>query len=199
LQEKLIEQAKEYTRVAHMVRDHAEEASHDTELKDYIDGALTRLYYAETLRDKLAATQSELDESMDKATYDVMHAAADAVDEAANLAFDMIEAHSDRERKFRKKVEKTSVNTESEDLGDLLRQLYKCIGILRMAYRAARRVPIYAMAQRSFERLDGMEREVPSTPEDVIMKETGIDVYELKDIRKKLLAAIEPGLKGMDP
>lgn len=192
----IIKAANEYAEMAETISISAEEAAFDVAADGYIDDALLRLYYLKALENKLGGLQAQLDEQTDADTFEATMTAEEAINKATDVVFGAVEAYAGDNDKFRKRVEKTTVNTASEDRFNLLCQLYRCEGILRMAYVASRHVPVYGAGHRMLEHLDGIEDYKPEAPEDTVYQDTGIDLYALHEVRKKLLEAIGNTMKN---
>lgn len=191
MDKRILETANEYKRVAYLVEESAIEDSFDTTVPDYVTGALTRLYYAAALKEKLEKCQDLLSEETDQETANAVIEADDAIESATNKVFEKIEEFAEMDFDFAQRIEKTTVNESSEDEFDLLCQLFKCEGILRMAYRTARVYPVYGNYRSTLEKLDGMQNETPASPEDTILRDTGIDVYALLSVRERLIQKLD--------
>ena len=191
MQQTMKRMAEEYKEMAETISLSAEEAAFDIAAQGYIQDALMRLYYLKALEQKLGKLQGELTEQTDKETFAATMEAETVVNAATDVVFGLIEKYAEGNRKFRKAVDKTSADTDSKDKDDLLRQLYRCEGILRMAYRTSRHVPIYSAGNRMLEHLEGLGDYEPEVPEDTVYKDTGVDLYALQEVRKKLIAAID--------
>ena len=98
--------------------------------------------------------------------------------------------------KFEIEVDSTSVELDSQDKIDLLRQLYKCEGIIRMAHHTAQRHSIYGNTSAAWERLEGLDTEGGKSPEQMIFEDLGIDMYELLGVREKLVDKLERMVAG---
>ena len=187
----IIDTANEYKKVAQMLEVTAKAAAIDRVDSEFIEGALLRLFYAKSLELKLDRSSELLDEESDMDAFDAVREANDAVDKVSEITFEQIESYSADDKKFEIQVSNASVNLDSEDSGDLLRQLYKCEGIIQMAQRTSQHHNIYGGAARGWERLEGIDNEPAMSPEETIFKDLGIDMYELLDVREKLVAKLE--------
>ncbi len=191
MSEKLIDTAIEYKKMAEMLEESATEANHDGVGPGFADDALLRLFYIKSLEQKVEAIQEQLTEETDTDIYEAVYSASDAVQNVSNIVFEQIEEYASHDRKFEIIIEETSVDLKSNEKNDLLNQLYKCEGIIRMAQNTASRYTIYGNSSGGWEHLGGIDPEVDYTTEDKIYDDLGVNIYELLDIRKKLVALIE--------
>ena len=191
----IIDTANEYKKMAGMLEESAREANYDGIDSHFANDALMRLFYVKSLEQKLDKLQEQLTEETDMQIFDTVYSAIDAVQSVSDTVFDQIEDYASRDRKFEIIIEDTSVDLKSRDKNDLLNQLYKCEGIIRMAQKTASRYPLYGNSSDGWEHLGGIDTEVDFTEEDKIYDEHGIDIYELLDVRKKLISSLESIIK----
>ena len=188
---KISDTAEKYKKMADMLEESATEANHDGIGPGYADDALLRLFYVKSLEQKIEELQEQLTEETDTDTFETVYAASDAVKNVSDIVFEHLEEYASQDRKFEIIIDDTSVDLESRDKKDLLNQLYKCEGIIRMAQKTASRYTIYGNSSGGWEHLGGIDTEVDYTAEDKIYDDLGINIYELLDVRKKLVSTIE--------
>lgn len=185
----IINTVGEYKRLALMIENTAN--VEDIEDNINIEDALLRLFYIKSLERKLGDSQDRLTEETDKETFNAVLQASDTIQQVSNNVFEQIEQYAAQDNKFEIEIENTTVDTTTKDKLSLLHQLYKCEGIIRMAQRAAARFPIYGASSGRWEHLEGIENDGGKSPEQRVYDDLGIDVYELGDIREKLVLALE--------
>lgn len=189
----IINTVGEYKRLALMIETTA--TAEDIEESVNIEDALLRLFYIKSLERKLGDCQEQLTEETDEETFNTVLEASDTIQQVTNNVFEQIEQYAADDRKFEIEIENTTVDTKANDKLNLLYQLYKCEGIIRMAQRAAARFPIYGAASGRWEHLEGIENDGGKSPQQRVYEDLGIDVYELEDIREKLVLALEEIVK----
>ena len=189
-EERIIETANQYRELATMLTATAEDARLDSEEPGYIRDALLRLFYVIRLEDKMEKCQELLTEDSGEATVEAVIEAAQAVQEASNRLFGYVEDYSASDREFERKIEKLTLGSPEEGLDDLLSKLYKCEGIIRLAYRCAKRFPMYGLQGSVFG--GAADTEPITDTEEFISGDMDVDVLALLDARDKLIAAIEP-------
>jgi hypothetical protein len=160
-----------------------------------IQEALLRLYYAGKLEEDMEQCQALLTEDTGTAAVDMAEEAAQAVRAASDAVFDLIESHSASDEGFAAKIEELKLEGAEEGLYDLLCKLYKCEGIIRMAYRCAKWYPTYGLP----DTLLGGEPGKPLgiDPEGFIAQDMGIDIMALLDTRAALLKKIAPMVENL--
>ena len=185
----IISNAKEYKKLALMIETSAK--VEDIEDNIVIEDALLRLFYIKSLEHKLADCQEQLTEETDEETFNAVFEASETIQSVSEKIFAQIEKYAVDNRKFEIEIENTTVDTDSKDKQNLLNQLYKCEGIIRMAQRAAARYPIYGGSSGRWEHLEGIENDGGKSPQQRVLDDLGIDVYELESIREKLVVSLE--------
>lgn len=187
----IIDTANEYIKVAQMLEETATEAGHDGFGPGFIEDALLRLFYAKSLELKLDKCQEDLDEETEMDTFEAVAKAEEAIENVSQKAFEQIEGYAASDKKFEIMVNAASVDLDSQDRDNLLLQLYKCEGIIRMAHATSQRHSIYGNTSASWEHLEGLETEGGKSPEQMIFEDLGIDMYELLGVREKLVDRLE--------
>jgi hypothetical protein len=189
MEERIIDTAKQYMELAHMLMTSAEEAKLNADEPGYIHDALLRLFYVIRLEDKMEKSQELLTEESDEETVEAVLEAVHDVQEAADRIFEFIEDYSGSDRDFEEKIENLTLGSPEEGLDDLLCKLYKCEGIIRLAYHCAKPYPVYGPS----DSLMGGESSTPvDDPEESLADDMDVDIMALLDAREKLIADIEP-------
>ena len=189
-EQRIIEAANQYRELAKMLTETSEEARLDGEEAGYIRDALLRLFYVIRLEDKMEKCQELLTEESGEETVEAVIEAAQAVQEASDRLFGYVEDYSASDRGFEQKIEKLTLGSPEEGLDDLLCKLYKCEGIIRLAYRCAKRYPMYGLQGSLFG--GAADTEPITDTEDFISGDMDVDVLALLEARDNLIAAIEP-------
>ncbi len=189
-EERIIQAAKQYGELAAMLMASAEEAKLDTEEPGYIRDALLRLFYVVRLDEKMEKCQELLTEESDEETVEAVMDAAQAVQEASDTVFGYVEDYSAADIEFEEKIESLTLSSPEEGLDDLLCKLYKCEGIIRLAYRCATRYPMYGVQGSMFG--GSPDTEPITDTENLISRDMKVDVLALLEARDKLIASIEP-------
>lgn len=189
-EERIVGTANQYSELAKMLTETAEEAKHDGEEPGYIHDALLRLFYVIRLEDKMEKCQELLTEDSGEETVEAVTEAAQAVQEASDAVFGYVEDYSASDREFEQKMESLTLGSPDEGLDDLLCKLYKCEGIIRLAYRCATHYPTYGLQGSLFG--GSADTEPITDTEGFISGNMNVDVLALLEARDKLIAAIEP-------
>ena len=181
---------------AKMLEHTAEEAAFDIGVPGYLHDALLRLYYAVGLDHKMMACSAQLGEDTPQETVDAVLGASTAVDTAADKVFAQIEDYVRGDDNLEAEIDALKLGDPADDIDDLLKKLYKCEGIIRMAYHVSPRYPIYGIRLMDEQRLmqGGALRDdddyVPKPPEEEIEERLGVDIEALYEIRETLAARI---------
>ncbi|MDD5017247.1 MAG: hypothetical protein PHO15_03995 [Eubacteriales bacterium] len=203
--ETIIETAGKYKEMADMIGVSVAEESFDDTVPQYIQNALLRLYYAIALEEKTEELQAAFSEETDEETVTAVMNASETVEAVSNAAFSEVDEYSRQDREFSAMIEAVSVNSAADGMNGLLYKLYKCEGIIRMAYRCAAKFPIYGIkggiTARHCDMLFGNDRpdnenDPSMPPEDYITEKLGIDIFGLFEIRQRLLEMIRETMKG---
>ena len=161
------------------------------ELKD-MRGALLRLYYAEKLEEEIEVCKALQTEDTSKEAVDAVGEAAEMVRAVSDAAFELIESCSAADAEFAAKIDKLRLDDADEGLFDLLCKLYKCKGIIRMAYRCATWYPAYGPSDTLIDAWKGSIPNSPAgvDPESFIAQAMEMDIMEMLDIRAELIRKI---------
>ena len=188
LEQKIVDNANKYKRLAGELAGMEIDKSMDEDIPEYVQAALLRLYYAKTLEIEIEKYEDLLDEETDAATISAVSEAAGAIDAASESAFGDVENYSLKDRAFAQRAEAITVSTETEGLLGSLIKLYKCEGIIRNAYKCSMEFPLYG----SPSSLLGLPQD-PNSAMDVeeeIIKRLGVNIYELLELRERLVKDI---------
>ena len=190
MEQTIREAAKQVEEMARTLTETAIVPDYKTTAPEYVASALLQLYYAKTLEEKLQACQAQMSEDTDGETVEAVTAAQQAIDEAADAAFAQVEDYGREEREFAERIEGISLSDE-DGLEGLLLKLYKCEGLIRMAYRYSTKYPIYGIE----DTLLGVQgQDMIVDPEEHVSEEFGVDVYALIEIRDMLIARIQKAI-----
>ena len=197
MDQNIIEMADGCANTAAMLEEAAKEADYDIGAPGYLHDALLRLYYAVGLDQKMMACTAQLGEDTPQETVDAVLGASAAVDKAADKIFAQLEDYVQDDENLEAEIDALTLGDPADDIDDLLKKLYKCEGIIRMAYRVSTRTPIYGMkttdAQRALTPDSNTPDEdgyLPQSPEEMIENRLGIDIEALYEIREKLATQI---------
>ena len=199
MEQRLLETVHQYIETANMLENLEVTESFDDSVPHQVQEALLKLYYASALEGKLEKCQELLTEETDQKTVDAIEEAAQAIDKAANDAFEIVDQYAEDEHAFAKMIESISLSSKDDSLSGQLFKLYKCEGIIRMVYRAAARVPILGIPG---SRIDGqidvlrIDDVLVTTPEEYIVQNLDIDIYGLLEARRQLADRIKEILGG---
>jgi hypothetical protein len=192
MEDDIISRAGRCAELAQMLLAADKEARYE-ESKD-MRGALLRLYYAEKLEEEMEVCKALLTEDTSEEAADAVGEAAEMVRAASDATFNLIESYSAADAEFAAKIDKLRLDDADEGLFDLLCKLYKCEGIIRMAYRCATWFPAYG----PFDTLiDARKGSIPNTPagvdpESFIAQAMEMDIMEMLDLRAELIRKIAP-------
>ena len=177
MEKTIIEAANKYKELAEMLGDFWVERRIDETMPAKVESALLKLYYVKTLEARLEKCQEFLDEESDEETVAAIEDASSAIEQAAEDAFLTIDAYAEEDREFGETIEDLSVDSKTDDLMGHLYKLYKCEGIIRMAYRCAANIPIFGFQTDQADLTP--DNTVMTDPEKHIMREMDIDIFKL--------------------
>ena len=189
-EERIVDTANKYSELAKMLTESGEDGKHDSEEPGYIHDALLRLFYVIRLEDNMEKCQELLTEDSGEETVEAVTEAAQTMQEASDAVFRYVEDYSASNKEFERKIEILTLGSQDEGLDDLLCKLYKCEGIIRLAYRCATRYPMYGLQGSMFG--GSADTEPITDTEGFISGDMNVDVLALLEARDKLIAAIEP-------
>ncbi len=203
MDQKMMEIARQCQKTAGMLQEAANEAGYDEGAPGLLRDTLLRLYYAIRLEEKVGECEDTLTEETDGDTVEVVLAASAAVDAASARMFAQVESYASGDDDFTAEIDAMALSDKADGLLDLLKKLYKCEGIIRMAYRCCARYPIYNARSIDDARFRGEEGALTSaqpgeSPEEYITQRMGVDIGSLYTIRQKLMELIETDLPGGD-
>jgi hypothetical protein len=188
MEQKIVDNANKYKRLATELAGMEVDRSMDDDIPEDVQAALLRLYYAKALEIEIEKCEDLLDEDTDEETVNAVTEAASAIDAASESAFGDVESYALKDAAFAQRVEEMTVSTETNGLLGSLIKLYKCEGIIRYAYRCSMKFPLYGTPTGQL----GLPQETDSTTdaEEEIMKTLGVNIYELLELRERLVKEI---------
>jgi hypothetical protein len=196
VENKIIDNANKYKHLAQELTDMNIEQNMDEDVPEEIQAALIRLYYAKAFEAEIEKCEDLLDEETDEETVSAVEEAADAIESASESAYGAVEEYASEDKEFAHRIEQVTVSTEAEGLLVSLIKLYKCEGIIRDAYKCSVKFPLYGAPSSSL----GVPQEntAPMDAEEDIRQRLGIDIYELLELRQRLVTEIASAIKGMN-
>jgi len=188
MEQKIVDNANKYKRLATELAGMEVDRSMDDDIPGDVQAALLRLYYAKALEVEIEKCEDLLDEDTDEETVSAVTEAASAIDAASESAFGDVESYALKDAAFAQRVEEMTVSTETNGLLGSLIKLYKCEGIIRHAYRCSMKFPLYGTPTGQL----GLPQETDSATdaEEEIMKTLGVNIYELLELRERLVKEI---------
>lgn len=189
MEQRIIDSAKQFRDKAQKLEDFRIDIDGGKNTPEHVMSALIRLYLAKELELGLDKCQEFLSEDTQPQVFDAIEQAAGAIEKAADMMFEIIDLHSNENPEFAQMIDGLSVSSGENKLEELLFKLYKCEGIIRMAYRCAKKFPIYGVTM-SWERQGNIGNAADANPEDAIMRQMGVDINELLQIRLGLIEKI---------
>jgi hypothetical protein len=188
MEQKIVDNANKYKRLATELAGMEVDRSMDDDIPEDVQAALLRLYYAKALEIEIEKCEDLLDEDTDEETVNAVTEAASAIDAASESAFGDVESYALKDAAFAQRVEEMTVNTETNGLLGSLIKLYKCEGIIRHAYRCSMKFPLYGTPTGQLGLLQ--ETDSATDAEEEIMKTLGVNIYELLELRERLVKEI---------
>lgn len=196
MEEKLKETLNGYCIAARQLSKTTVSDSFDNELSEDVQSALVHMVAAITLDERLEKCEAFLSEESSKEVNDSFFNAKEEITRVLEDAFLKAEKMIAMEPELEKRVERLSVSTESEGLADDLLKLYKCEGIIRMAYRSAQKIPVYGIPANMMQQYENVEAGAITDQERYIMDKLGVDICALMEARAKLVADIQNAMRN---
>ena len=194
MEDKLLETLQGYASAAKELGLTTVLESFDDDIPDEAQTALVRMAAAIALDERLEKSEAFLSEESPKEITEAYDDALTEITRVLDDAFQEADKYMASDKDLERRVELLSVNTESSGLADDLLKLYKCEGIIRMAYQSAERFPIYGTPGYMTARQDEDDEEILSNQEQYILDKTGVDIYALLEIRARLLADVQQSM-----
>ncbi len=191
MEEKLQETLDGYCIAARQLGKTTVADSFDNDLSEDMQSALVRMAAAIALDERLEKCEAFLSEESSKEVNDSFFNAQEEITRVLEDAFLKVEKLISMEPELEKRVEQLSVSTKSEGLADDLLKLYKCEGIIRMAYRSAQKIPVYGIPANMMQQYGNFEAGAITDQERYIMDKMGVDICALMEARTKLVADIQ--------
>ena len=186
MEEKLLETLNGYHDAARELSMTAVSESFDNEIADEVQSALVRMVAAMSLDEQLEKCETFLSEESSEEITGAYFEAQEEISRVLDDAFASVDAYAINSPELEERIEALSVNTESQGLADDLLKLYKCEGIIRMAYRSAQKYSVYG-APDQLIRMEEDEAVVMTDQEKYLMDKLGVDIYALQEIRARLI------------
>lgn len=195
---RIIKTANKYKELALMLESFELDKQIDEGAPEEAQTALIKLYYSKVFDAEIEKCEDLLEEDTDEETVNAVEEAADAIETVYESAFSVVEECYFHDRELAQRIDDITANTETGDLFLKLIKLYKCEGIIRNAYRYPKKD---AYAHTRLQGLYGTQEEqddVPMNAEEKIKQKLGIDIYELIEIRQRLIDEIGSIIKGIN-
>jgi hypothetical protein len=199
MENKLLETLRGYATAAKELGRTTVSESFDHGIPEEAQTALVRMAAAISLDERLEASESFLSEESPEEIAEAYEEAQAEITRVLDSAFLEASRYVASDNELERRVELLSVSTESSGLADDLLKLYKCEGIIRMAYRAAQRFPVYGTPRYMTSRNDEDDEEILANQEQYILDRTGVDVYALMEIRARLITDVQRAMGGEAP
>jgi|AGTN01.2.fsa_nt_gi hypothetical protein len=191
MEDKLLETLNGYRDAARELRQTAVSESFDDELPEEVQTALIRMVAAMSLDERLEKCEAFLSEESPEEINEAFFEAQEGIGRVLNDAFLEVEKSVRLSPELENRIGLLSVNTESSGLADDLLKLYKCEGIIRMAYSSAQKFSIYGAPDQVIRMEEEDGEEAISDQERYIMEKTGVDICALMEVRARLIGDIQ--------
>ncbi len=191
MKDNLLETLNKYRDAARELKEETPTAELVNDIPEEVRPAFLRMAAAMSLNEQLSLCEDFLSEDTPEEVAEAYYEAQEEITRAADDAFGEIEKFSSYSEEFQNRVEMLSANSESSGLADDLLKLYKCEGIIRMAYDSMQKVPIIGTPGFTMVRFEEQDKESTTDPEQYLLDKTGVDVYALMEVRSKLVADIQ--------
>lgn len=194
MEEKLLETLKGYCNAARELSLTEAVENFDDEIPDEVQWALVRMAAAVSLAEQLEKSEAFLSEESPEEITEAYFEAQEEISHVLDDSFASVDSFIADSPELQERVENLSVSMESQGLADDLLKLYKCEGIIRMAYRSAQKYTIYGAPDRLI-RMEENEEEVVTDQEVYLKNKLGVDINALLEIREKLIADAQQKMK----
>jgi len=196
MEEKLLETLHRYRDAAKNLKETVPILALDGDIPEEVQTALVRMAEAMALDEKLNLCEAFLSEETPEDVVEAFYEAQEEISHAMDGAFIEVDKYSSESEEFQRQVELLSANSESSGLTDDLLKLYKCEGIIRMAYESAQKYPVIGTPGYTMVRFEEQEEVPMADIEQALLEKTGVDVCELMEIRTKLIESVLGALEG---
>lgn len=198
MEEKLQETLNGYRYAAQELGLTAISESFDDDIPDEVQSALVRMVAAMSLDEKLEKCETFLSEESPEEITEAYFEAQEAIARVLGDAFTSVDAYAASSAELQERIEALSVNTESQGLADDLLKLFKCEGIIRMAYRSIQKYSVYGAPDKLI-RMEQDEEEAVTDQEGYLMNKMGVDICALLEIRAKLITDVQQAMGKTQP
>ena len=190
MEEKLLETLNGYRNAARELKLTAVSESFDDEMPEEVQSALVRMVAAMSLDEQLVKCETFLSEESPEEITEAYFEAQEDIARVLDDAFASVDGYAAGSNDLEERIEALSVHTESQGLADDLLKLYKCEGIIRMAYRSTQKFSVYG-APDQIIRMEENEEITVTDQEKYLMNKMGVDICALLEIRAKLITVIQ--------
>ena len=191
MEKDLLETLNGYRDVARELKEAYPTAALGSDIPEEAGPALLRMAAAMSLNEQLDLCEAFLSEETPEEVAEAFYEAQEEITRAIDDAFLEIEKYASYSEEFQQQVEALSANSESTGLTDDLLKLYKCEGIIRMAYESMQKYPVIGTPGFMMMRFEEQDNEATTDPEQYLLDKTGVDVYALLEVRSKLVANVQ--------
>ena len=191
MEKDLFETLTGYRDAALKLKDAYSTAVLGSDIPDEIRPALLRMGAAISLNEKLDRCEAFLSEETPEEVTEAFYAAQEEITRATDDAYREVEKYASYSEEFQQQVETLSASSESTGLTVDLLKLYKCEGIIRMAYDSMQKYPVIGTPGFATLRFEEQDNEATTDPEQYLHDQTGVDVYALLEVRSKLVANVQ--------
>jgi len=191
MENSLLETLNRYRDAARKLKEETPVLELGSEIPEEIRPALLRMAAAMSLNEQLSLCEAFLSEDTPEEIAEAYYEAQEEITRAMDDAFGDIEKHAAYLEDFQRHVETLSANAESSGLTDDLLKLYKCEGIIRMAYESMQKFAVIGTPGYTMLRFEERDQESTTDPEQYLLDKTGVDIYALLEVRSGLVADIQ--------
>jgi len=194
MEEKLLETLQGYRDAARKLKNEVRTAELGNEIPAEVQLALLRFAAAMSLNERLSLCEEFLSEETPDEVAEAFYEAQEEIARAIDSAFHEVDSYASYTEEFQQQIDMLSADSESSGLLDDLLKLYKCEGIIRMAYESAQKYAVIGTPAYTMMRFEGQDEGAATGPEQYLLDKAGVDVYALMEIRGKLVDDVRRAL-----
>ena len=194
MEEKLLETLNGYRDAARELSRTEVLENFDDEIPEEVQTALIRMAAAMSLDEQFEKCEAFLSEESPEDITEAYFEAQEEIGRVLDDAYSSVDAYAATSPDLEKRIEALSVNTESLGLSDDLLKLYKCEGIIRMAYRSTQKYSLYG-APDQIIRMEMGEEETVTDQEKYLMDKMGVDICALLEVRANLIGDVQQKIR----
>ncbi len=198
MEEKLLETLNGYRDAARELSRTEVLENFDDEIPEEVQSALIRMAAAMSLDEQFEKCEAFLSEESPEDITEAYFEAQEEIGRVLDDAYSSVDAYAASSPDVERRIEALSVNTESQGLSDDLLKLYKCEGIIRMAYRSTQKYSLYG-APDQIIRMEMGEEETVTDQEKYLMDKMGVDICALLEVRAKLISDVQRKIGKTQP